>query len=382
MSQDATLALATALIERASVTPEDAGCQQLLGERLEACGFKLESMRFEDVDNLWAVAGDVRDASGPLLCFAGHTDVVPPGNLEDWANDPFEPLIVDGLLYGRGAADMKGSLAAMVTAAERFRAQHPNHSGRLAFLLTSDEEGPSIHGTREVIQTLQQRGEQITWCVVGEPSSQDMLGDTIKNGRRGSLGGKIMLRGKQGHVAYPQLADNALHRLVALLTNLIAIEWDQGDEYFPPTTLQISNLQAGTGADNVIPGRAQALFNLRYSPALNPDKIRQQVEALCAQHAAQVDIEWRHSGEPFITESGQLLDAAQAAVADVSGHTPTLSTAGGTSDGRFIAPTGAQVLELGPINASIHQADEHVRVDDLTQLSAMYEGIMRRLLTT
>jgi len=377
MTDDATIALACELIQRPSVTPSDCGCQALIGKRLQAAGFELESLRFEDVDNLWAVAGN----SGPLLCFAGHTDVVPPGDREDWASDPFEPRIENGVLYGRGAADMKGSVAAMVTAAERFRGANPNHEGRLAFLLTSDEEGPSIHGTKEVMQTLQQRGEAITWCVVGEPSSQDALGDTVKNGRRGSLGGRITLRGRQGHVAYPQNADNALHRLLPLLTELIEIEWDHGDKFFPPTSLQVSNLQAGTGADNVIPGRAQADFNLRYSPALNPDLIRAQVDALCEQHNADVKIEWRHSGEPFITESGDLVEATRKAVQAVTQLTPKLSTAGGTSDGRFIAPTGAQVIELGPINASIHQTNEHVRVEDLSRLSEIYEGIMQRLLT-
>lgn len=377
MAENATLDLACELIQRPSVTPADCGCQNLIGERLQAAGFKLEPMRFEDVDNLWAVAGN----SGPLLCFAGHTDVVPPGDREDWASDPFEPRIEDGILYGRGAADMKGSLAAMVTAAERFRAANPNHEGRLALLLTSDEEGPSVHGTRQVMETLEARDEKITWCVVGEPSSRDRLGDTVKNGRRGSLGATMTLRGRQGHVAYPQLADNALHRLLPVLNELIAIEWDQGDEHFPPTTLQISNLLAGTGADNVIPGRATAMFNLRYSPALDPDTIRTQIEALCESHGADVDIEWRHSGKPFITEGGDLLDAGSAAVEKITGQPPQLSTAGGTSDGRFIAPTGAQVLELGPINASIHQADEHVRADDLVRLSEIYEQIMRRLLT-
>ncbi len=381
MATDATLDLACELIKRPSVTPADCGCQSLIGERLEACGFTLEALRFEDIDNLWAVAGQDNNRGGPILCFAGHTDVVPPGDAEDWTTSPFEPRMQDGLLYGRGAADMKGSLAAMVTAAERFRAAHPGHAGRLAFLLTSDEEGPSIHGTREVIQTLQQRGEQITWCVVGEPSSQNALGDTIKNGRRGSLGGKITLRGRQGHVAYPQNADNALHRLLPLLSELITIEWDQGDEHFPATSLQVSNLLAGTGADNVIPGRATALFNLRYSPALNPQTIRERVDALCERYSANVEIEWHHSGEPFISESGELLDAASRAVRAVTGQSPQLSTAGGTSDGRFIAPTGAQVVELGPVNASIHQADEHVRMDDLTRLSAIYDRIMQQLLT-
>lgn len=376
MPDTATLELARALIARPSVTPVDSGCQKLIAERLEAAGFTIEHLRFEDVDNLWAVAGN----AGPLLCFAGHTDVVPPGDAEDWTSDAFDPRIEDGLLYGRGAADMKGSVAAMVTAAERFRAGNPNHNGRLALLLTSDEEGPSIHGTREVVKTLTERGEQITWCVVGEPSSQDTLGDTVKNGRRGSLGARITLRGRQGHVAYPQNADNALHRLLPLLAELITIEWDQGDAHFPPTSLQVSNLQAGTGADNVIPGRAHADFNLRFSPALTPEKIKHRINTLCARYGEGIHIDWRLSGEPFITEAGELVDAVHAATRTVTGQTPELSTAGGTSDGRFIAPTGAQVVEIGPVNASIHQADEHVRVEDLPKLSAIYEQIMMHLL--
>lgn len=381
MQNDPSIELACELIQRPSVTPADCGCQSLIGERLQAAGFRLQPMRFEDVDNLWAVAGDTQDDCAPLLCFAGHTDVVPPGERDDWHSDPFTPTIDNGLLYGRGAADMKASLAAMVTAAERFRKACPDHAGRLAFLLTSDEEGPSIHGTREVVETLQARGEKITWCVVGEPSSQDSLGDVVKNGRRGSLGAKLLLRGKQGHVAYPQNADNALHRILPLLDELVGIEWDEGDTHFPPTSLQISNLHAGTGANNVIPGRALAEFNLRYSPAQTPTAMRERIEALCARHSNQVEIEWHHSGSPFITESGALLEATRQAVQNVTGKAPTLSTAGGTSDGRFIAPTGAQVLELGPVNASIHQANEHVRAADIPRLSEMYEHIMRRLLT-
>lgn len=376
MVNDPTLELARELIQRPSVTPTDCGCQALIGDRLEAVGFSVEALRYEDVDNLWAVAGN----EGPLLCFAGHTDVVPPGDPEEWTADAFDPRIEDGLLYGRGAADMKGSVAAMVTAAERFRAAQPDHKGRLALLLTSDEEGPSIHGTREVMRTLGERGEKITWCVVGEPSSQTVLGDTIKNGRRGSLGARITVRGRQGHVAYPQHADNALHRLLPLLSELIRIEWDQGDAHFPPTSLQISNLQAGTGADNVIPGRAQADFNLRFSPAQTPAGIEQRIDALCARYGGGIHIDWRLSGEPFITDSGELLSVVPAAIKAVTGRDTQLSTAGGTSDGRFIAPTGAQVVEIGPLNASIHQADEHVRVEDLSCLSEIYEQIMMRLL--
>lgn len=381
MTADATLELACELIQRPSVTPADCGCQELISQRLEAAGFTVEALRFEDVDNLWAVAGESSNSASPLLCFAGHTDVVPPGDAQDWTSDAFVPRIANGFLYGRGAADMKGSVAAMVTAAERFRAANPNHPGRLALLLTSDEEGPSVHGTREVIKTLTGRGEKITWCVVGEPSSTTTLGDTIKNGRRGSLGARLTLRGRQGHVAYPHNAENALHRLLPLLAELIQIEWDQGDAHFPPTSLQISNLQAGTGADNVIPGRAQADFNLRFSPVQTPEKIKQRVDTLCARYGEGIHIDWRLSGEPFITDSGQLLAAVPAAIKIITGRETKLSTAGGTSDGRFIAPTGAQVLELGPVNSSIHQANEHVRTDDLLQLSEIYEQIMVQLLT-
>lgn len=373
---DPTLELAFDLIRRPSVTPEDAGCQALLGRRLEAAGFTVEHLRYGEVDNLWAVAGE----SGPLLCFAGHTDVVPPGPAEDWSSDPFEPRIDDGLLYGRGASDMKGSVAAMITAAERFRAAHGDHGGRLAFLLTSDEEGPAMDGTRRVIETLTGRGERIDWCVVGEPSSRERLADVIKNGRRGSLTGRLTVHGRQGHVAYPQNADNALHRLLPLLNALVAIEWDAGDEHFPPTSLQISNLTAGTGADNVIPGRAEVCFNLRYSPALTAEAIRTRIDALCREHGLADEVAWHHSGSPFITEVGELIGAVREAAESVAGVRPELSTAGGTSDGRFIAPTGAQVVELGPLNATIHQADEHVPADDLPVLSDVYEQIMSRLL--
>lgn len=373
---DPTVELACELIRRPSVTPDDAGCQSLIGERLEAAGFTLESMPFGEVDNLWAVAG----GNGPICCFAGHTDVVPTGPLEDWAGDPFEPRVADGQLYGRGAADMKASVAAMVTAAERFRAAQPEHTGRLALLLTSDEEGPSVDGTRRVVETLTARGEHIDWCVVGEPSSETRLADVIKNGRRGSLTGRLTVHGTQGHVAYPAAADNALHRLIALLNDLLAIEWDHGDKHFPPTRLQIANLTAGTGANNVIPGQAHAEFNLRYSPALDADAIQDRVEAICRDHDAEFDLDWHHSGSPFITEPGTLVDAVQAAANTVTGVTPRLSTAGGTSDGRFIAPTGAEVVELGPLNATIHQADERVAIDSLAPLSDIYEHIMKRLL--
>lgn len=375
---DPTLELACDLIRRPSVTPDDAGCQDLAAERLGAAGFAVERLRFGEVDNLWAVAG----GSGPLLCLLGHTDVVPPGPAEDWHGDPFEPRIEDGLLHGRGAADMKGSVAAMIVACERFRAAHPEHAGRLALLLTSDEEGPARDGTRRVIETLAGRGERIDWCLVGEPSSRERLGDTVKNGRRGSLTARVTVRGRQGHVAYPQAADNALHRLVAALAELTAIEWDRGDRHFPPTSLQVSNIAAGTGADNVIPGRAEACFNLRFSPALTAAAIRERVDDVFRRHAPDHRIDWHLSGEPFITEDGELIQAVRDATAAVTGRTPELSTAGGTSDGRFVAPTGAQVVELGPLNATIHQVDEHIAADDLPALARIYESVIERLLVT
>lgn len=376
-SDNPLLALACDLIARASVTPEDAGCQPLIAERLQNAGFTVENLRVGDVDNLWAVAGD----SGPLLCMAGHTDVVPPGPLDDWQTPPFEPTLADGYLIGRGAADMKSSVAAMVCAAERFRQAHPEHPGRLAFLLTSDEEGPARDGTRAVIERLTERGEQIDYCLVGEPSSQNRLGDTIKNGRRGSLNGRLRVRGRQGHVAYPQYADNALHRLLPLLDELVTHRWDDGDECFPPTSFQISGLTSGTGAENVIPGVAEASFNWRFSPLQSHAAIKRHVDARCqARGIDPTAIEWRLSGEPFITRSGRIVDAAIDAVAQITGERPALSTAGGTSDGRFIAPAGAEVIELGPCNDTIHQANERVRADDIPPLSTIYETIMARTL--
>jgi succinyl-diaminopimelate desuccinylase len=376
MAGDA-LALARTLIERESVTPADAGCQELIGERLSAAGFAVERLRFGEVDNLWAVAGD----SGPLLCFAGHTDVVPAGPLEDWSHPPFTGTIENDWLIGRGASDMKSSVAAMVCAAERFRAAYPDHSGRLAFLLTSDEEGPAVDGTRAVMEWLAARGIAIDYCLVGEPSSTDTLGDTVKNGRRGSLNGHARVRGRQGHVAYPHKADNALHRLLALLADLAAHHWDDGDEFFPPTSFQVSNLEAGTGAENVIPGVAEARFNWRFNPRQDEASIRAHVEQRCEAHGIATDaIEWRLSGAPFITREGALIDATRAAIREHAGIDTLLSTAGGTSDGRFIAPTGAQVLELGPLNDTIHQANEKIAAADVEHLSRIYEGIVRRLL--
>ncbi len=372
----ATLELAKALIARPSVTPEDSGCQQLLGERLAAIGFRIEPMRFGDVDNLWARRGD----NGPLFAFAGHTDVVPTGPADRWRFDPFTPTEHDGLLYGRGAADMKGSIAAMVVACEDFLATHAEHRGSIAFLITSDEEGPATNGTVKVIETLEARNEKIDWCLVGEPSSTTRLGDVIKNGRRGSLNGELCVIGKQGHVAYPHLAKNPLHAFAPVLNQLIDETWDHGNVFFPPTSFQISNLNMGTGAENVIPGELLALFNLRFSTELNADDIRRRVTALLDQGDFDYELNWRLSGNPFLTPAGELVDAARGAIREVVGLDTELSTSGGTSDGRFIAPTGAQVLELGPLNATIHQIDECVGIQDLDDLSAIYRKMLDTLL--
>lgn len=372
-----TVELARQLISCASVTPEDAGCQQIMAERLAAIGFRIENLPFEDVSNFWARRGE----QGALLAFAGHTDVVPPGPRDQWQSDPFTPEIRDGMLYGRGAADMKGSLAAMVTACEVFVAAHPDHKGSIGFLITSDEEGPSINGTVKVVQHLQARGETIDWCLVGEPSSRDRLGDVIKNGRRGSLNGKLRIRGKQGHVAYPHLAENPIHLAAPALAELAAIEWDQGNDHFPPTTFQISNIHGGTGAENVIPGELDIMFNLRYSTQLTEQAIRERVHSLLDSHQLNYTLDWRLSGKPFLTPAGELVDAARAAIREVAGIETELSTSGGTSDGRFIAPTGAQVMELGPLNATIHQINECVAVEDLERLADIYRKILDRLLT-
>ena len=376
MSASPTLALACELIRRPSVTPDDAGCQTLIADRLARLGFRTEPMRFGDVDNLWARHG----GGAPLLLLLGHTDVVPTGPLEDWNSPPFEPVIRDGYLYGRGAADMKGGVAAMVTAVERFVERRPEHGGSLALLLTSDEEGPAVDGVRRVTDVLVERGERIDWCLVGEPSSTDRLGDVVKNGRRGSLSGRIVVRGIQGHVAYPHLARNPVHDLARLLSKLADTVWDEGSGSFPPTSFQVSNVTAGTGADNVIPGQAEAAFNFRYSTRHDRDSLVAAVES--AAEALDVDcrIDWRHSGGPFLTEPGRLIEAVGDAVESVAGYRPALSTAGGTSDGRFIAPTGAEVVELGPVNASIHRIDERVLAADLDRLSEMYERVIDRLL--
>ena len=372
-----TIELSRALIERPSVTPDDQGCQQLLAARLQPLGFVIESLRFGDVDNLWARRGE----SKPLFVFAGHTDVVPPGPLHEWSSAPFEPVIRDGYLLGRGAADMKGSIAAMVTACERFIEEHPDHMGSIAFLITSDEEGPSVNGTIKVIEVLQSRDEHIDWCLVGEPSSREQIGDTIKNGRRGSLNGVLEIIGKQGHVAYPPLADNPIHRAAPALAELSTVEWDAGNEYFPPTSFQISNIRAGSGTENVIPGSLQVMFNLRFSTESTVDSIRARVDEILSRHRLDYVISWKVSGKPFLTPAGELVDAARAAIKSTVGIETLLSTSGGTSDGRFIAPTGAQVVELGPLNDTIHKINECVKTEELDKLSVIYEEILKQLLT-
>jgi len=370
----ATLELARELISRESVTPEDAGCQDIMVQRLEAAGFHIERLPCNAVQNFWARYGD----QDPLLVFAGHTDVVPPGPLDAWASPPFSPTERDGLLYGRGAADMKGSLAAMITAVEAFL-QDRAPRGSLGFLITSDEEGPAVDGTVQVVKWLQEHALAIDYCVVGEPSSSRELGDTIKIGRRGSLNGRLTVKGIQGHVAYPQLADNPVHRALQSLADLTRETWDGGNEAFPPTTLQISNIHAGQGATNVIPESLQVDFNLRFSTELNDVAIRQRCEALFKQHELDFEIHWQLSGQPFLTRRGNLIDAATTVIHQQTGLIPELSTSGGTSDGRFIAPAGAQVIELGPCNGSIHKVNEHVRIKDLDRLSALYRGIMEKL---
>lgn len=372
----ATLDLCRQLISRASITPQDAGCQALMMERLAAIGFDCQPLRYGEVDNFWAERGD----SGPILVFAGHTDVVPTGPEQDWNTPPFEPTEKGGLLFGRGAADMKGSLAAMVVACEEFVAANPDHNGRIGFLITSDEEGPAEDGTVRVLQWLQEQGKSIDWCLVGEPSSSQRLGDTIKNGRRGSLGARLLIRGVQGHIAYPQLADNPIHRAMPALAALCAEPWDKGNEFFPPTSMQLSNINAGTGATNVIPGQVEVLFNFRFSTEVTATELREHTEVLLHQHHLDFEIEWNLSGNPFLTPRGALVDAAISSISDHLGIDTELSTSGGTSDGRFIAPTGAQVVELGPINATIHQLNEEVGIDDLDKLTRVYRGILEQLL--
>jgi succinyl-diaminopimelate desuccinylase len=378
MSQQntATIKLAQALIQQPSVTPEDAECQDMMRAHLTPLGFKCETMVFEDVTNLWARKG----SEGPLICFAGHTDVVPTGPEDQWQYPPFAAELADGFLHGRGAADMKGSLAAFITACERFTKAYPNHKGSIAYLITSDEEGPAKHGTVKVIEALEARNEKIDWCLVGEPSSTEQLGDVIKNGRRGSLNAKLNILGKQGHVAYPHLADNPIHTASLALAELTTIEWDQGNEFFPATSFQITNFNCGTGATNVIPGQGEVLFNFRFCTEVTAEQLMNKTEAILQKHNLHYEIEWNLSGQPFLTEAGPLVDAAVAAIKEAKGIDTNLSTSGGTSDGRFIAPTGAQVLELGPLNATIHQIDEHVSIQDLNDLSDIYEGILVKLL--
>ena len=372
------LELTQELMSRASVSPADGGCQAVLIERLEAIGFDVETLRFGPVDNFWAKRG----TGGPVFCFAGHTDVVPTGPTEDWQSEPFSPVIRDGMLYGRGAADMKSGLAAMVTASEAFVAQYPKHRGTLAFLITSDEEGPSVDGTRRVVEVLRERQETIDLCLVGEPSSEKTLGDTIKIGRRGSLSGRLTVHGTQGHIAYPQFADNPVHALAPALAELTARTWDQGNAHFQPTTFQVSNIAAGTGAPNVIPGELKARFNLRFSTVQTVETLKVTVEEILRRHQVKYSLEWFVSGQPFLTVPGTLSQAASRAVQEQLQISPKLSTGGGTSDGRFIAPLGAQVIELGVVNETIHKVNECVRVEDIDRLHGIYRRTLELLLAS
>lgn len=379
--------LAIDLMSRPSITPEDAGCQQLMKDRLEQLGFTNETMIFEDTTNLWSRRNGNENTvadNEPVFCFAGHTDVVPAGNLELWNTPPFEPTIIDGMLYGRGAADMKGSLAAMIVATERFVNDYPNYHGAITYLITSDEEGPFINGTTRVIDTLEARNEKITYCIVGEPSSTNTVGDIIKNGRRGSISAEVDIKGKQGHVAYPEHVINPIHMAMPALAELSQYEWDHGDDYFPATSFQLSNINSGTGATNVVPGHLTALFNLRYSTELTDQIIVEHVESILNKHQLNYDIKWTFNGKPFITElgnkTGDFLTSVTKAVSSVTGFTPKLSTSGGTSDGRFIAPTGAKVIELGPCNATIHQVNESVLCADLDKLCDIYYACLQQVL--
>lgn len=371
-----TLELAMDLIARPSVTPRDGGCQEVLAHRLEALGFETASLRFGEVDNLWARRGN----AAPLVVFAGHTDVVPPGPLEQWRSAPFAPEVRDGFLFGRGAADMKSSLAAFVVALEDFLLHRPNPRGSLGVLITSDEEGPAVDGTAKVVEWLKARGEKIDYCIIGEPSSHAALGDVVKNGRRGSLNGRLTVLGVQGHIAYPHLADNPIHRALPALAALVAEEWDRGNAHFPPTSFQIANIQAGTGADNVIPGRLDVGFNFRYSTAVTETVLRERVEKILQANGLSYRMEWSQSGQPFLTPPGVLVAAVRAATREVLGREAALSTVGGTSDGRFIAPTGAEVVEVGPVNATIHQINERIAVADLAALAKVYSKILEHLL--
>ncbi|MBF7689335.1 succinyl-diaminopimelate desuccinylase [Acinetobacter pollinis] len=376
MQSSETLDLSLELLQQPSVTPNDHTCQDIIAARLSKIGFNIESMRFEDVDNLWARKGTTE----PVFCFAGHTDVVPTGSLEAWDSAPFAPEIRDGKLYGRGSADMKTALAAMVVATERFIEKHPQHKGSIAYLITSDEEGPAKNGTVKVIETLENRQEKIKWCLVGEPSSTNTLGDIVKNGRRGSLNAKIIVQGKQGHVAYPHLAKNPIHLATAAIDELCKTVWDEGNEYFPATSFQISNIHAGTGATNVIPDTLEITCNFRFSTEVTAEELKARVTAILDKNDLDYDITWNLSGLPFITPVGDLVKATQQAIEKTTSSCTQLSTSGGTSDGRFIAPTGAQVIELGVLNATIHQVNEHVNVADLEPLAQIYEEILVNLL--
>jgi len=376
-TDNATIDLCRELVQRASVTPEDNGCQELIAKRLEAAGFTIEHLPSGDVKNLWARRG----TSEPLVVLAGHTDVVPTGDVSEWRTDPFSAEIIDGKMYGRGTSDMKGGVAAMITAAERLLDKHNEINGSVAFLITSDEEGPAIDGTRHVVEILKARGEHIHQCIVGEPSSSKVVGDVVRHGRRGSLGCRMIVRGIQGHVAYPHLAKNPVHEIAPFLAELVAIEWDQGNEYFPPTTLQVSNLHAGTGATNVIPGSLTVDFNLRFCPDTTVETIKQRVDALVKSHELEAELNWADSANPFITQPGPLTAALERAITSVTGVTAELNTAGGTSDGRFIATTGAEVIEFGTTNATIHQIDECVDLEELVTSSEIYEHVLVELLT-
>jgi succinyl-diaminopimelate desuccinylase len=376
MNPQATLDLACELIARPSVTPQDAGCLDLVCARLRPLGFVLERVDRGGVSNLWARRGN----AGPVVCFAGHTDVVPPGPKSEWRTDPFFPLIKDGMLYGRGAADMKSSIAAFVTGAERFVAAHPYHDGSMTVLLTSDEEGDAIDGTARVVDLLRDRGEAIDFCIVGEPTSASRLGDTIKNGRRGSLSGRLLVKGVQGHVAYPQLARNPVHLAAPALAELVAIIWDHGNEYFPPTTWQVSNIRAGAGATNVIPGMLEVLFNFRFAPTSTVAALKSRVHAVLDRYQLEYELQWTLSGSPYLTPRGRLVAAVSAAIASETGIEPALSTTGGTSDGRFIAGICPEVVEFGPVNETIHKVNECIAVSALEPLSRIYEGCLTRLL--
>ena len=375
-NESETIKLACDLIKLKSVTPVDAGCQKLMIRRLESTGFKIQSLPFDNVKNFWAVHG----VEGPTLCFAGHTDVVPTGDENIWKHPPFQPTLDGDFLYGRGAADMKGSLAAMITATERFISIHPDHKGRVAFLMTSDEEGPALNGIVKAVEYLKNQNEIPEWCLIGEPSSSEITGDVIKNGRRGSLNAELIVKGVQGHVAYPQIADNPIHKISPALDDLAREHWDDGNSFFPATTFQISNINAGTGATNVIPGEVKVVFNFRFSTEITEDEIKDRTEKILQKNHLDYNISWILSGKPFITREGELIEAAKESIFEVAGIKTKLSTAGGTSDGRFIAPYGSQIVELGPLNATIHKVDECANIKELDCLSKIYQRLLEKLL--